>query len=86
MTAGAAARHTGGMDDPADGSAPSDARHHPARPVRPASMLVAAGLSLTVALAFAGARLWLFFVLDLLLAASFGWLGVTAYLRQDRDT
>ncbi len=57
----------------------------PPRPVRPTAMFAAAGVALTVALAFAGAQLWPFFILDLALAASFAWLGWTAYRHRSRE-
>lgn len=72
-----ASSHLDGQDDSDSG--------RPPRPVRPTAMFVAGGLALTVALAFAGAQLWPFFVLDLALAASFFWLGWSAYRQQSRD-
>lgn len=54
----------------------------PARPVRPGQMLVAGLLALVVALAFAGAGRWAFFALMLLLAVSFGALGVSALIAE----
>lgn len=63
---------------------PYDTQDEPPRPaVKPGQMFVAAALALIVGLAFAGAHLWLFCLLDLALAGGFGYLAITAARRRD---